>query len=144
LRLAGGPPDSLGARCQPLPDVLCEALHGGMTPQLLSLGTAVPSARLTQSTTRDFFAAQPSVDRLTARLIGAAFDSSAIEHRYSVIGRIGEESALFTDGVDVLRSPSTGERNLLYRSEAPALSAAAAREALAGSGFDAADVTHVV
>lgn len=112
---------------------------------LLSIGTAVPSFRLPQARTRDFFAAQPGVDRLTARLIGAAFDQSAIESRYSVIGGIGDdESGIFTDEDERLRSPTTGERNALYRREAPALSAAAAREALERSGYDASEVTHVV
>lgn len=115
-----------------------------MATKLFSVGTAVPSFRLSQPLTRDFFASQPGADRLTARLIGAAFDQSAIESRYSVIGRIGEGSTLFTDDAEQLRSPSTGERNAVYRREAPPLSAAAARDALARSGFEAADVTHVV
>ncbi|MBN9612696.1 MAG: type III polyketide synthase, partial [Actinobacteria bacterium] len=115
-----------------------------MNTTLVSIGTAVPSAQLDQAKTRDFFASQPGVDRLTARLIGAAFDQSAIDTRYSVIGQIGQEVAPFTEGVERLRSPSTGERNLLYRREAPLLYAAAARQALERSGFTAADVTYVV
>lgn len=115
-----------------------------MATKLLSIGTAVPIARLEQPKTRDFFAAQPGVDRLTARLIGAAFDQSAIDVRYSVIGEIGEESALFTDGAERLRVPTTGERNALYRREAPPLYAGAAREAIARSGFDSSEITHVI
>ena len=115
-----------------------------MTTRLLSIGTAVPSARLAQTETRDFLASQPGVDRLTARLIGAAFDQSAIETRYSVVGAAGARSAVFVDERDRLRAPTTGERNAVYRAEAPPLFAAAAREAIAGSGFTAAEITHVV
>lgn len=115
-----------------------------MSTKILSIGTAVPAARLAQPKTRDFFAAQPGVDRLTARLIGAAFDQSAIENRYSVIGEIGSSDTLFSEDGAQLSSPSTGERNLIYRREAPALYAAAARDALQRSGFDASEVTHVV
>lgn len=149
-----------------------------MTTRILSIGTAVPSARLEQPRIRDFFASQPGVDRLTARLIGAAFDQSAIEARYSAIGRIGEEATAFTggapgadsadgaggtggtggsgdagstgdagdgaSGAGILRSLSTGVRNAIYRSEAPPLFAAAARAAIARSGFEAGDITHVV
>ncbi len=115
-----------------------------MVTKLLSVGTAVPAARLSQPRTRDFFAAQPNVDRLTARLIGAAFDQSAIESRYSVIGGIDQGSGLFTDDSGALRSPSTGERNAVYRREAPALNAAAASEALARAGLEASDITHVI
>ncbi|PII81528.1 type III polyketide synthase [Leucobacter sp. OLJS4] len=115
-----------------------------MTTRILAIGTAVPQARLLQPSTRDFFAAQPGVSRLTARLIGAAFDSSAIDTRYSVIGGFGEGENLFTEDGATLRAPSTGERNLLYRQEAPVLSTAAAREALDRSGYAAEEVTHVV
>lgn len=115
-----------------------------MTTHLLSIGTAVPPARLEQTETRDLFASQPGIDRLTKRLIGAAFDQSAIETRYAVIGRTGERSDVFADEQDVLRSPTTGERNAVYRSEAPPLFAAAARDAIARSGYEAAEITHVV
>lgn len=115
-----------------------------MTIRILAIGTAVPRARLLQPSTRDFFATQPGVSRLTARLIGAAFDSSAIDTRYSVIGGFGEGENLFTEDGATLRAPSTGERNLLYRQEAPVLSSAAAREALDRSGYAADEVTHVV
>ncbi len=119
-------------------------LHGVMSTKILSIGTAVPTARLDQWRARDFFAAQPGVDRLTARLIGAAFDQSAIEHRYSVIGQIGSGGTLFSADGELLSVPSTGERNAVYRREAPPLSAAAAREALDRAGVDAAEITHVV
>ena len=115
-----------------------------MPSLLLAIGTAVPPARLAQPRTRDFFAAQPGVDRLTARLIGAAFDQSAIETRYSAIGEIDRGESPFVDAEGRLRRPTTGERNARYRREAPPLFASAAAEALAGSGFAAADVTHVV
>lgn len=115
-----------------------------MSTQILAIGTAVPESRLPQPSTRDFFAAQPGVDRLTARLIGAAFDSSAIDNRYSVIGGFGAGENLFTEDGATLRAPSTGARNELYRREAPLLSAAASREALERSGYTAAEVTHVV
>ncbi|QIM19168.1 type III polyketide synthase [Leucobacter coleopterorum] len=117
-----------------------------MTTHLVSIGTAVPASRLLQSEARDFFAAQPGRDRLAQRLIHAAFDQSAIESRYSVLGGIGgldTLSPLFsTDGL--LHSPTTGERNTVYRREAPQLSSAAARDAIAASGFDATEITHVI
>ena len=120
------------------------SLHGDMSTKILSIGTAVPAARLDQPRARDFFAAQPGVSRLTARLIGAAFDQSAIDHRYSVIGQIGSGGTLFSEDGELLRAPSTGERNAVYRRAAPPLSEAAARDALERSGFDAAEITHVV
>lgn len=115
-----------------------------MTTNLLSIGTAVPAARLPQPAARDFFALQPGMDRLARRLIGTAFDQSAIETRYSVIGGAGERSAVFADDGDLLRCPTTGQRNAVYRREAPRLYAAAAQEALGRSGHQATEVTHIV
>lgn len=115
-----------------------------MSTQILSIGTAVPPTRLDQSRVRDFFAGQPGVTKLGARLIGAAFDQSAIGSRYSVIGDLGAGSTVFTDDKNVVRELSTGERNAVYRREAPGLFAAAARDALTRADIDPAEITHVV
>lgn len=115
-----------------------------MPTSILAIGTAVPDARIQQTAVRDFFASQPDAGRLTKRLIGAVFDQSAIESRYSVIGELGGGRTLFTDDDERLRSPTTGERNAIYRREAPVLYAASAREALSRAGCEASDVTHVV
>ncbi|MBO1900923.1 type III polyketide synthase [Leucobacter weissii] len=115
-----------------------------MVTRLLSVGTAVPDARLRQSGIRDLFASQPGVDRLTGRLIAAAFDRSGIETRYAVIGGADGLSPAFAGDGDRLLAPTTGERNAIYRREAPPLSAAAAGDAILRSGHEAAEITHVV
>lgn len=115
----------------------------GMPAALIAIGTSVPEARLPQSSARDFFAAQPGIDRLAARIIGAAFDQSAIENRHIVIGG-GGGIGLFTDNGEQLGTPTTGERNALYRREAPLLYSAAAADALSRTGLEASDITHVV
>ena len=135
-----------------------------MTARILAIGTAVPPAVLRQNAVRDLFASQPGIGRLSQRLVRAAFDASAIETRHTVLtdladalapgggsaeaGALGDGSAsaerlpVIADGA--LLSPSTGTRNDAYIAAAPALFAAAAREALAAASVDAADVTHVV
>lgn len=115
-----------------------------MVTRIHSIGTATPKYRLSQAETRDFFIAQPGVDRLAARLIGAAFDHSAIDSRYTVICELTGGAGQFVDESGHLRVPTTGERNAVYRSEAPALFAAAARDALERAVVRAAEVTHVV
>ncbi|MGK0722531.1 type III polyketide synthase [Leucobacter sp. W1478] len=115
-----------------------------MVTRIHSIGTATPKYRLSQAATRDFFIGQPGVDRLTSRLIGAAFDHSAIEGRYTVIGELTGGAGPFVDDSGALRVPTTGERNAVYRSEAPALFAAAARGALERAGVSVTEVTHVV
>ncbi len=144
-----------------------------MTSRILGIGTAVPPARLHQSAVRDLFAAQAGVDRLTRRLIGAAFDASAIQTRHTVLGDlaaaadrgtgtegmppvedlpVGDPSeaspqgaALATvDDAGRLLAPPTGARNDAYIREAPPLFAEASTKALAAASVGAGDVTHVV
>ncbi|HAQ59384.1 MAG TPA: type III polyketide synthase [Microbacterium sp.] len=123
-----------------------------MPAYILGIGTAVPATVLTQSAVRDLFLLQPQVDRLTARLIGAAFDQSAIETRHTVLAELGDERDgdpadaspfLTSDDREVL-SPPTGLRNEVYRREAPPLFAEAARDAFTRAAVEASAVTHVV
>ncbi|MET0735815.1 MAG: type III polyketide synthase [Microbacterium sp.] len=121
-----------------------------MTASILSIGTAVPSTRLAQDRVRDLFATQPGVDRLAERLIRAAFDASAIENRFTVLTALAEDGAVDDDRMPVLgpdgilQRPSTGARNDAYIRHAPALFAAAARDALERADVDPSEVTHIV
>ena len=137
-----------------------------MTASILSIGTAVPTARLQQRAVRDLFAGQPGASRLTQRLVHAAFDASAIETRHTALDGLaravevasaqadGDAGAAAADTDDermpvatdagALLSPSTGARNDAFIRLAPPLAAAAARDALAGASVAPADVTHVV
>jgi predicted naringenin-chalcone synthase len=113
---------------------------------ILAIGTAVPRTRLAQSTIRDLFVAQDDTDRLTERLIRAAFDAAAIEHRHTVLAELGDAGArgAFLGEAGRILIPTTGTRNTVYRREAPALFAAAARDALTRAGMPASAVTHIV
>lgn len=123
-----------------------------MVARLLSIGTAVPSTRVRQEQVRDFFAAQAGVDRLTQRLIHAAFDAAAIEKRHTAIAEFGDDPHARAGRADVsfiaadesLQNPTTAARNTAYSLLAPPLSAAAARMALADARVAASAVTHVV
>lgn len=122
-----------------------------MAASILSIGTAVPQGRLPQDHVRDLFAAQPGVDRLTRRLIHAAFDAAAIDSRHTVLdalapGATGLESGGMPvrDVDSTLLRPSTGARNAAYVRLAPPLFADAARRALADARIEPSDVTHVV
>jgi len=116
-----------------------------MTASILGLGTAVPTVRLTQDEIRDFFAAQPGLDRRARRLLHAAFDAAAIDTRHTVLSELGPHGGgLHVRDGDLLLSPSTGARNDEFVRSAPPLFAAAARDALAAAGVGADEVTHVV
>ncbi|GAA3910740.1 type III polyketide synthase [Microbacterium invictum] len=119
-----------------------------MAARIISIGTAVPSTRIAQEHVRDLFTAQPWADRLTGRLIHAAFDAAAIASRHTVLTELGAEpatrDALFLGDDGLLLSPSTATRNDLYIRLAPPLSAEAAQVALMDAGVTAASITHVV
>lgn len=118
-----------------------------MAASILSIGTAVPPTRLAQSQVRDLFAQRPGIDRRTQRLIHAAFDAAAIDHRHSVLDAFvgGPDGGMpVLDAAGGLLAPSTGARNDRFIADAPPLFAAASAAALRDSGLSPADVTHVI
>ncbi|XPE05130.1 type III polyketide synthase [Arthrobacter sp. N1] len=124
--------------------------NGPMTVILRSLETAVPDTIMVQPEVRDVFAAQPGLTRLGQRLVGAAFDSSGIETRYTAVRELTLEETfedpVFFDREELrILSPSTKTRNEVYATEGTRLFVEAARKALdAATGIEASDVTHVV
>ncbi|MEU1971377.1 type III polyketide synthase [Microbacterium sp. NPDC019599] len=125
-----------------------------MTASILSIGTAVPPARVSQSAARDVFAAQPGLSRISQRLIHAAFDASAIDHRNTVLADLVAAANGDTDAAGdgmpaagaggTILVPSTGERNDAYIRLAPPLFAEASARALAEASVPPDEVTHVV
>src|SRR5690606_28613866 len=102
-----------------------------------------------QDAVRDFFAAQPGMDRRAQRLVHSAFAAAAIDRRHTVLAELGgelpaDDDVPFAGGDGVLRSPTTAARNALYERLAPVLFAEASRTALRDAGLEAAAVTHVV
>jgi alkylresorcinol/alkylpyrone synthase len=116
-----------------------------MPAHILGIGTATPPTVITQTDVRDLFLAQPGTDRLTSRLIGAAFDQSAIDTRYTVLPELVSGGSAFIDTDSrAVAAPLTGARNDVYIREAPPLFAAAARDALDRARVPASAITHVV
>jgi predicted naringenin-chalcone synthase len=134
-----------------------------MPARIRSIETRVPDTVISQESVRDIFRSQPDTSRLAQRLIGAAFDASAIDTRHTVIAELARSDAAVPPSVGdsgdsgdsgeptfysresgLILNPGTGVRNDVYTREAPPLLIGAARDALDASGFDASDVTHVV
>ncbi|MHA7142536.1 MULTISPECIES: type III polyketide synthase [unclassified Arthrobacter] len=121
-----------------------------MTVIMRSLETAVPETVMVQSDVRDVFAAQPGLNRLGTRLVGAAFDSSGINTRYTAVKEMTldapSENPVFFDSAERrILSPSTKVRNEVYAEEGTKLFVEAADKALtAAEGIEPADVTHVI
>lgn len=122
----------------------------GSSARIQALATAVPSVILKQDEVRDVFDAQPGLSRLAHRLLGAAFNSSGIETRHTVLeelqlDRRSTAPVFFDADAQLLLTPSTKVRNDLYITEATRLYVDTARDALTRCpGIRPADVTHVV
>ncbi len=115
-----------------------------------SIETAVPATVIRQSEFRDLLAGQPGYGRLGRRLVGAAFDASAIETRHTVIEEFGDRTgpadpAFLDRESGAILVPGTGARNDAYVRASRPLIVDAARKALAAApDLDPRDVTHVV
>lgn len=102
--------------------------------------TAYPQARACAVMSR------LSEARATQRLIRQIYRYSGIETRYSVIPDFqeGHPGGLFFEPGGGLRTPGTRARNDLYAEHARVMYPAVAARVLNGSGFSAADITHLV
>ncbi len=124
-----------------------------MAALIRSLHTAVPSVVLDQEMVRDVLVAQPGLNRLGQRLVPAAFNSSGIERRHTVVedwrdagrGARGPIGTFFDPETARVLNPSTGTRNLVYTEHAADLYEEAGRGALeACPELGPDDVTHVI
>ncbi|MGL3199303.1 MULTISPECIES: 3-oxoacyl-[acyl-carrier-protein] synthase III C-terminal domain-containing protein [Curtobacterium] len=117
-----------------------------MSATIRAIGTAVPRTTLGQSAVRDLFRGQTDTSRLAQRLIGAAFDGSAVDTRHTVLPELdpAADAGAFRDEHGALVSPSTGSRNDAYRLLAPPLFVASARDALTRAETAPETITHVV
>lgn len=117
-----------------------------VTATIRAIGTAVPATTLDQGRVRDLFSSQPGLGRLGSRLVPAAFDASAVDHRHTVLDELdsSRSGGAFRDDDGSLRSPTTGARNDRYRELAPPLFVAAARDAVERAGVAPERITHLV
>ncbi|WP_242090745.1 type III polyketide synthase [Curtobacterium sp. DN_7.5] len=117
-----------------------------MSATIRAIGTAVPRTSIGQGAVRDLFLDQADASRLARRIIGAAFDGSAVDTRHTVLPELDPAAGpgAFRDDAGALVSPSTGTRNDAYRVLAPPLFVASARDALERAGTAPDTVTHVV
>jgi predicted naringenin-chalcone synthase len=116
---------------------------------ILGIGTSVPKFRVDHRTSARFAEQTSFVDSSQARKVNALYRRTGIEHRGSVLLEEDPGNHLVNDFYPPAvspdyRGPSTKSRNDRYGSEAPALAAEAASEALRRSRVAAEEITHLV
>jgi predicted naringenin-chalcone synthase len=119
-----------------------------MPTVLDTIATATPPTRALQPDTAAFMQRITSLpERLRARL-PAIYRGTAIDRRHSAIADFAEDDpdnfTFFPSTWSLKPAPSTAARNAKYREAILPLTRHAAREALAQSDTDAADITHVI
>jgi predicted naringenin-chalcone synthase len=113
-----------------------------------SIATGNPPLRKSQPEAAEFMTQIESLPDPLRNRLPAIYRSSAIEHRYSCVPDYGEDDpgdfSFFPENWELEPAPSTQDRNERYREAAIPLAEDVAERALADSGVDAEDVTHVV
>lgn len=111
-----------------------------------AIETAVPAVSLAQDEVRRLLYGTAERSRLAQRLTDTVFAASGVETRHLFLAQVDQETDMgrrFLEP-DPGASPSTSERNDLVVKESRRLAAVAASDALAVSGIDAREVTHVI
>jgi predicted naringenin-chalcone synthase len=119
-----------------------------MSLSISGLGTALPCFSVTQEQSLAYSLPLCCFDENQAELMQLIFMHSGVKRRYSMMitGEPGNGVVpqIFYPTEACGRGPTTGERMAEYARHAPTLAVAAAKNAMADAGTQAADITHVV
>ncbi len=120
-----------------------------MRARILGVGTSVPKFQVGCQASAEFAARTTLADTDQSRKVGALYRRTGIENRGSVLLAEDPGAEVINDfyppaasGED--RGPTTKNRNDRYAVEAPALAIEASAIALAQSGIDPGQVSHLV
>ncbi len=120
-----------------------------MNTAILAVGTATPPRSITQARAAELAGTYCLLTPQQARLLPTLYRRACVEQRGSVLledhTSLENEQSFFMparDGQD--HGPTTQERMDRYAREAPILALSAARQALARSGIDPAQLTQIV
>ena len=116
---------------------------------ILGVGTSVPKFRVNCRTSAKFAAKTSRADLMQSRKVNVLYRRTGIETRGSVLLEEAPGEEVVNDFYPPAasmhdRGPSTKSRNDRYATEAPVLAEEASAAALAQSGLDAEQITHLV
>ncbi|MEM9372504.1 MAG: type III polyketide synthase [Planctomycetota bacterium] len=112
-----------------------------MTAVLLGIGTATPPDELLQHDAAKIAARLMRSDARRTKAIGQLYEQSGVKSRRTHVAT-GGRTVFFDD--KTLDGPTTGARVARFAALAPELASHASAGALARSGVNASDVTHLV
>ncbi len=119
---------------------------GTNTAFITSIGTAVPSQKLSQGEIADFMVNLLDLSFHEVRRLKALYRNTGIHYRHSVLADYGRERDDFTffPRTPADPFPTVGRRMDLYREYATPLATRAAEACLAGSRVNPGEITHLI
>lgn len=113
-----------------------------MNPQILSIGTAVPSNKFTQKQLCEFMQPKDSNQRKERLIFQKIFGFSGIETRHTIVNHFGSEGdeGLYSEAA----FPSISKRMEVFQKNALSLSKNAVDECINAFSFDKRKITHVI
>lgn len=122
---------------------LFSTTHTKPTAAILSIATALPLYKNTQALVAEKMAIISGLDPKETRWLKKMYGNSCIKYRYSVLENFIQEIKSWQ--IFNHQKPfSTGQRNTIYKKEAPQLAYNAAEKALNAWGKDRATITHII
>ncbi|HEY3328558.1 MAG TPA: type III polyketide synthase [Capsulimonadaceae bacterium] len=118
-----------------------------MPTNIEGIGTANPPFSKSQREAAAFLKRVEGMPESVRSRIDVIHDRSAIERRFTCISDYNREPAdyeFYPPNASMQPPPSTAARNAMYRKWAPVIAEQAARKALAESGRDADEITHLI
>lgn len=113
------------------------------TVAILSVATALPLYKNTQTKIAEKMAIISGLNPKETRWLKKLYSNSSIQYRYSVLENFIQETKSWQ--IFDHRNPlSTGQRNAIYKKEAPPLAYSAAEKALNAWGGERTTITHII
>lgn len=122
---------------------LLPALDTKPTAVILSLATALPLYKNSQTVVAEKMAVISGLNPKETKWLRKLYSNSSIKYRYSVLENFIQETANWQ--IFDYRNPlSTEQRNSIYKKEAPKLAYSAAEKALNAWGKERKFITHII
>lgn len=121
-----------------------------MSLTISGIGTALPPHRAAQADYANFVQSICCTTEEQSQMLQLLYRRSGVATRHSVLfesaeGTVAQRQSFFPmEQGTQSRSPTTSERMARYQVEAPPLAVQAARQAVAASGLETRDITHVI
>lgn len=122
---------------------LFSTIHTKPTAAILSVATALPPYKNTQTSIAEKMAIISGLNPIETRWLKKLYSNSSIQYRHSVLENFIQEIKSW-EIFDYRNPLTTGQRNAIYKKEAPQLAYKAAEKALNAWRGGRTSITHII